>query len=151
LKGYCITEEVQNLPDSPSNIRELNSQTYHVEKFFINACMYLACGDLDQHAEEVKSSMAHRPDDARKFFWDHMHKDLSMACRALNLTKDEIYHLLHKICIGFISITGVTDVKIDFDTKLERQSWETLFDKNFISPFLTVITRIFLCNLIYFL
>jgi hypothetical protein len=48
--------------------------------------------------------MAHQVDDAnvKDFFWQHMKKDLLLACKSLNLTLDEIYILLHKISNAFV-------------------------------------------------
>lgn len=87
----------------PGNIRELNSPAYHIEKFIINACMYLACGDRDENVEDVKRCMAMPHDNVKEFFWDHMHKDLDLAAKSLNLTIDEIYVLLHRICFEMIT------------------------------------------------
>jgi hypothetical protein len=141
LRGYCIIEEAAQLPDVPSNIRELNAQGYHLEKFFINACMYLACGDQDEHINNVKKGMAHQAPDVKNFFWLHMKKDLHLACKALNLTLDEIYILLHRICYGFISYkkshANDMDSHIDFYTKQNRQHWENLFYKSYLESYLT--------------
>jgi hypothetical protein len=55
LKGYCVIEDAAKLPDVPKNIRELNHQGFHLEKFLVNACMYLACGDQDENIQVTSS------------------------------------------------------------------------------------------------
>ena len=46
--------------------------------------------------------MVHKVEDPKEFFWKHMQKDLSMACKALNITLDEMYILLHRILNDFL-------------------------------------------------
>lgn len=68
MKGYCITDDPSNLVDAPSDIRLLNKVAFCLERFFINACMYLGCGDFGQSVEFVKGSMAHQVPCVKDFF-----------------------------------------------------------------------------------
>ncbi len=40
--------------------------------------------------------------DKKKFFWDHLNLDLRIACKALNVNKDEILVLLHTVCTDLL-------------------------------------------------
>jgi hypothetical protein len=66
LRGYCISEPASRtsnlpnnnrLPNQPEQIvttedqRLLNAIGFHVERFLINACMYLSAGDSDENLD----------------------------------------------------------------------------------------------------
>ena len=138
-KGYCLTE-ASNQSDVPvSDMRLLNSSAFHLERFVVNACMYFALGDQNENVETVRKIMYPQPDkkiDLKDFFWLHMKKDLSLLSKTLNLTLDEVIILLHKIVFSFL--TKKADFKSEnFSTKEERQMWEDLFNKVYLSPIFT--------------
>jgi hypothetical protein len=137
--GYCLTD-AESQPERPqSDLRLLNSPSFHLERFFINACMYLACDR--ENEEKVYKCMYPQPDRAKvwlkDFFWDHMKKDLSLAGRSLNLVLDELIVLLHMVSFSFLTQGQVAFNGQQFATKDDRQAWEDIFNKTYLLPILT--------------
>ncbi len=111
-------------------------------RFFLHACLYLACGDSDEHqATVLQSLILVTPENVKEFFWQHMEKDLKVSCQLLNITKDEILILLHSICFGFLKTVSKNNAaqnsSANFASKGGRQSWEHLFYKTYLAPFFT--------------
>lgn len=135
MKGYCISEDPTQVNSVPSDIRLLDSKAFHLERFFLNACMYLSCGDNDENLEQVKSAMCHEEKDIKGFFWKHMKNDLNLVCKSMNLTLDESILLLHSICFGFLHRnTQIEPFK--WNNKQNRQQWEDLFNRTYLKSFL---------------
>lgn len=44
MPGYCVTEPASKVSALPTDIRLLSMHAFHLERFLVNACMYLACG-----------------------------------------------------------------------------------------------------------
>ena len=51
-------------------------------------------------------SVKKMPENLKDFFWRHMKKDLSLIAKALNVTLDEVYLLLHKTGFDILKNTG---------------------------------------------
>ena len=103
LPGYCITDPAECTPDVPQNdTRMITTTGFHLERFLLNACMYLAVGDHDENLDQVKQIMAHAEPNPKEFFWKHMLKDLRLAASSLNLNIDEVMLLWHFACKTFI-------------------------------------------------
>lgn len=102
LPGYCISQPASTVSDIPTDMRKLNAVGFHLERFLINACMYLSAGDHDENLEDVRRIMAHIENDPKEFFWRYMNKDLNMIAKALNLTVDEVMMLWYFVCHSFI-------------------------------------------------
>lgn len=103
LPGYCITDPAELTPDVPQNdTRMITTTGFHLERFLLNACMYLAIGDHDENLDQVKQIMAHAEPNPKEFFWKHMLKDLRLAASSLNLNIDEVMLLWHFACKTFI-------------------------------------------------
>jgi hypothetical protein len=119
--------------------RLLNSLGNQVVRFFLHACMYLACGDIDEHqATVLQSLILTTPDNVKEFFWQHMERDLQVSCQLLNITTDEILILLHSICFGFVKSTSKSSIALNssanFGSKGGRQNWEHSFYKTYLAP-----------------
>jgi len=147
IKGYSLPK-ASDLNDLPITERLLNSYEFQIERFFLHACLYLACGDTNEISSDVHEIMKLakpylKKEDIKQFFWDHMHKDLKITCSILNLTVDELIILLHLITFGFMkqdsSMRSSTHVRCSFESKQERQNWEDLFNRTYLSPFLSDI------------
>ena len=104
LTGYCL-KDASKEPDLPtSDLRKLNSSSFHLERFIVNACMYLACDN--ENEKDVLNLMYPQPNKSVKlkdFFWEHIQKDLKLAGKSLNLNLDELIILLHKALFSFLS------------------------------------------------
>jgi len=75
------------------------------------------------------------PADKKEFFWSHMNLDLKIACKVLDVNRDEVLLLLHVICRDILQ--SHNNVKPDsWSTKDERQQWETAFSEAFLKPIL---------------
>ena len=98
LKGYCLPDSGV-ISDEPSNDRLLSSYAFQTLRFVVHACLYFAC---EKNEKEVASIMAHPYfPDKKKFFWDHLNKDLRILCKTLNLNIDEVVILLHLACLKY--------------------------------------------------
>ena len=141
LTGYCL-RDAANEPEMPtSDLRKLNSSAFHLERFIINACMYLACDKENQN--DVYNLMYLKPNknvELKDFFWDHIKKDLKLAGKSLNLNLDELIILLHKLAFSFIEIHDNTAIHF-FTAKDDRQNWEKAFNETFLVPLLTKFTH----------
>jgi hypothetical protein len=93
LRGYCLTD-ASTISDNPQTERELNQPAFHVVRFFLHCALYFAC-ENDENA--VKTMMVKEPVSPKDFFLQHLSKDIVLIGRALNLTSDEVYILLHSI------------------------------------------------------
>lgn len=105
LPGYSITESTESDTTTTRidmNTRKLNKTGFYLERFLLNACMYLAIGDYDERLDQVKNIMAHKESDPKSFFWNHMMKDLRLAASSLNLNIDEVILLWHRSCVSFL-------------------------------------------------
>lgn len=115
LPGYCYAEhplpvnndQQQQKQTSSSQVdetlrRRLNNSGFYLERFLINACMYLAIGDHDERIEAVKQIMTFKEPNPKDFFWKHMIRDLHLAASSLNLNVDEVMLLWHLVCAKFI-------------------------------------------------
>ena len=47
IKGYSLPK-ASDLNDLPITERLLNSYEFQIERFFLHACLYLACGDTNE-------------------------------------------------------------------------------------------------------
>ena len=115
-------------------LRKLNSSSFHLERFIVNACMYLACDN--ENEKDVYNLMYPQPNKSVKlkdFFWEHIQKDLKLAGKSLNLNLDELIILLHKAIFSFLT-TQVNFSSQIFSTKEDRQNWEDFFNKNHLLP-----------------
>jgi hypothetical protein len=139
-KGYSLME-VEKTDEMPKDLRLLNQAGFHLERFILNACMYLACGDHDEKIQDVLEMMTYKPElkkdiELKDFFWQHIEKNLSQICKCLNLTSDEVIILLHSVCAEILDsrpITKIFSFKDNLITKDLRQSWEEKFYREYIS------------------
>lgn len=135
--GYLL-QEASKQPDQPRTIRHLNDIGTQVVRFFLHACLYLACGDEDEHRDSMLSAIIEaNPTDVKEFFWQHMLLDLKITCKILNITTDELIILFHKICFNFVkskSQNQLQENKASFSSKGERQQWEHSFYKTYLAP-----------------
>lgn len=100
--GYLL-QEASKQPDQPRTIRHLNDIGTQVVRFFLHACLYLACGDEDEHRDTMLSAIIEaNPTNVKEFFWQHMLLDVKISCQILNITTDELLILFHKICFNFV-------------------------------------------------
>ncbi len=132
MKGHCLNF-ASVLPDTPANERELNGQSFHLLRFMIHACLYFACDG----GHELTRMMTARPDNMKKFFWEHMQKDLRIASRLLNVNVDELLILLHYITDKMRD--GMSDPSNQvyrWISKEERKSWESHLSRIFFDPIL---------------
>lgn len=53
VKGYCLGP-ASGLDDNPANERELNAAGFHLERFFIHACLYFACDRNEKVAKRTQ-------------------------------------------------------------------------------------------------
>jgi hypothetical protein len=97
-KGYCLPV-ASSLPDAPANERELNSTAFHILRFFVHACLYVACERSEKYVDEIMST---KSADKKQFFWDHMNKDIKIAAKTININADEMLTLLHVICMDIL-------------------------------------------------
>jgi hypothetical protein len=99
-KGYSLMDASET-PDAPKDLRLLNLSAFQLERFFVNACMYLACGTKDEMVPDVLEMMTYKPDlkkqSLKDFFWSHIQNNLEVIKRSLNLTSDELILLLHLV------------------------------------------------------
>lgn len=93
-KGYCLPN-ASSVLNMAANERELSSISFHVLRFFVHACLYIAC---DENSDAMKDMMSTKPANKKQFFWDHMDNDLKIVARSLNINQDEMISLLHVIC-----------------------------------------------------
>jgi hypothetical protein len=138
IKGYSLPY-AHELTDLPMTDRLLNSIEFQIERFFLHACLYLACGDEDESSATVLRQMKTtkvKKEDLKQFFWDHMVKNLKISCSILNITQDELIILLHLITFRFIH-TKDNSLDCSFNTKKCRQNWENLFNRVYLAPYLT--------------
>ncbi len=47
--------------------------------------------------KDIQHIMSTNPNNKKEFFWNHIKKDLSIACKSLNVNFDEMLLLLHVI------------------------------------------------------
>lgn len=103
LPGYSITGSAESdTTRIDIDTRKLNKIGFYLERFLLNACMYLAIGDYDERLDQVKNIMAHKESDPKNFFWNNMMKDLRLAASSLNLNIDEVILLWHRSCVSFL-------------------------------------------------
>lgn len=151
LTGYLLSS-AQHLSDKAQTVRFMSSLHAQIVRFFLHACMYLACGDEDQEEGPVRQSIIMTtPDNVKQFFWEHMLKDLRITCRELNITVDELLMLLHSVCFKFIVAKatgpGSKDIQAQFTSKSGRQQWEGAFANMYLQPvFSKVSENILLAN-----
>ena len=123
LKGYCLPDAGM-LSDEPSTDRQLSSYAFHTIRFIIHSCLYFAC---EHHESDVTYIMAHALlPDKKKFFWDHLNKDLRILCKTLNLNMDEVIILLHLVC-NKLMLTNTHEIK--WNSKADRTKWENQFQQ----------------------
>ena len=139
MKGYCLAT-ASTLTDNPiGDMRELSAQTYHILRFIIHMCLYLACdnGDVEKL---VTLEASKRIADKKQFFWEHMQKDLKLGSKALNVNSDELIILLHYICDNLKNSIAaepvITGQEIRWVTKAERLEWENKFSSSYLSVYL---------------
>lgn len=94
MRGYCLTDS-KTMSDEPKTERLLSNSQFSLVRFFLHACMYFSC---DKNEKDIHNIMTTNPTNKKEFFWNHMNLDLRIASKALNLNKDEIIILLHKVC-----------------------------------------------------
>ena len=147
--GYGL-QPASTMSDVPSNDRLLSQQTYHMQRFFTHACLYLACGDENEHLDEVMEAMYVNETvkpviaDLNQFFWEHMNKDLKILSKLLNLTIDELLILLHIIGFSFLLnpvSQSYQNANCGLDGKIERQTWEDVFAKVYLAPVLAAASE----------
>lgn len=53
ILGYALPDaaQIQNTPIKLEDQRSLNLQQFQIERFFLHACLYLACGDQNENQE----------------------------------------------------------------------------------------------------
>ncbi len=130
-RGYCL-RPASALKEEPSTERLLTSIQLSLIRFFLHACLYFSC---ERHEHDLDRVMLDPPADKKEFFWSHMNLDLKIACKVLDVNRDEVLLLLHVICRDILQ--SHNNVKPDsWSTKDERQQWETAFSEAFLKPIL---------------
>lgn len=134
--GYCLSY-ARNSADNPITDRSLSSQNYHVLRFLIHACLYLA-SDKETEVHQLMTVVLNA-NDKKEFFWDHMQKDLRIASKCMNLNTDELIILLHYIVDNMKNSNFSCSSDRSWLTKEDRLNWETKFAENFLQPVLSKI------------
>lgn len=79
--------------------------------------------------------MTTNPDSKKEFFWNHIKKDLNIACKSLNVNFDEMLILLHVISNEIMKSHNVSQYD-KWKTKEERQAWENAFSETYLTNIL---------------
>ncbi len=126
LKGYCLPDAAA-LPEDPLPERTLSAHAFATLKFVIHSCLYFAC---ETREREVSSIMEYNVlPDKKKFFWDHLNKDIRILSKALNINAEDACILLHLVCNQILSNTRANTNDVKWDTKENRSKWEEYFQQ----------------------
>ena len=127
MRGYCLTE-AHTMSDTPIAERQLNQTSLHLTRFFLHCALYLA---IDKDENAIKSMMIKTPDNAKDFFWNHLLKDLSLIVKALNINMDEVFIVIHHV-LNDIMVQQRPSLHDKWNSKTDRQNWETSFNDTFL-------------------
>ena len=105
----------------------MSAHTFATLKFVIHSCLYFAC---EVHEKDVSSIMTfNQLIDKKKFFWDHLNKDIRILTKALNINAEDACILLHLACNQILTNTRANTNDVKWDTKENRSKWEDCFQQ----------------------
>lgn len=131
MRGYCLTDS-KTMSDEPKTERLLNNSQFSLVRYFIHTYMYFSC---DKNEKDIHNIMTTNPVNKKEFFWNHMNLDLRIAAKTLNLNKDEIIILLHKVCHDIFKSRSNSQTS-SWNNKDERKIWEETFSKTYLKDIL---------------